>query len=92
MTGWRSRLRGASSVLLVVLASLTALAGGLALYAREELINPAAFTGLGFCITGSPTPAAAPSAAAEAPRAEQPQAKQPAAGQPGVPPATRSRR
>ena len=28
----------------MVLASLTALAGGLALYAREELINPAAFT------------------------------------------------
>ncbi len=38
-----SRLRGILSVLLIVLASLAALTGGVALYAREEITSRAAF-------------------------------------------------
>jgi hypothetical protein len=37
------RLRGVTSVVLIVLASLSAAAGGVALYAREEVVNTDAF-------------------------------------------------
>src|SRR5260370_28552921 len=37
------RVRGVVSVILIVLASLSAAAGGVALYAREEVVNTDAF-------------------------------------------------
>jgi hypothetical protein len=40
---WEKALRGPVSVVLIVLATVLALAGGVALYMREEIINSDAF-------------------------------------------------